>query len=105
MRLAFVGALAVLAAACASIEEDRRLSQIAETVEVNGRRWDFARDGDHLYVRLSGLAAHVDDLRFRRELVVAAEAHTRCRFFDAIWSEGLVRTWAVVGRLDCSAEP
>jgi hypothetical protein len=44
-------------------------------------------------------------LRFRRELVVAAEAHTRCRFFDAIWSEGLVRTWAVVGRLDCSAEP
>ena len=96
--------LALATSACAAMAEDRRLEDLVETREVNGRMWDFVRDGDYLYVRPSGLQSYINDMRFKRETTTAAEAFSGCRFSDPVWDENLVSRWTVMGRLDCADE-
>lgn len=102
MRGVFLAMGLLLVAGCASMAEDQRLQQLTQTVEVNGRRWDFARDGDYLYARPAGFQAIVNDMRFKREAVAAAETHSGCRFTDPVWDENLISTWVVMGRLECT---
>lgn len=104
VRLAVATTMAAaLVTSCASIQENQRLNQLAQTAEVNGRRWDFARDGDYLHVRPAGVQAYVNDLRFKREATAAAEAYSGCRFVDPVWDEEIVSVWLGMGRLVCPA--
>lgn len=103
MKSLLLALAALLSTGCASVAENNRLDELAVTSEVNGRRWDFARDGEYLYVRASGFQSYNDDMRFKREVVAAAEAYSGCRFTDPVWDSGIVALWAVMGRLECSA--
>lgn len=102
VRIATLMLVSLLASGCASIAEDQRLNAMVETIEIGERRWDFARDGDYLYVRPSGLQSYVNDMRFKREVVAAPESYSGCRFTDPIWDESIISVWVVMGRLDCT---